>query len=113
MPFPPSVNGLFANVPGRGRVRSDRYRQWANAAGWELKSQKPKKVRGPVSIAIYVEEKRDRKRDIDNLAKGPIDLIVTHKLIDGDDARTIRSVSLHWASGITGCRVAIAPAEAA
>jgi crossover junction endodeoxyribonuclease RusA len=113
LPFPPSTNGLFANVAGKGRIRSDRYRQWANAAGWELKSQKPKKVSGPVSIAIYVEEKRDRKRDIDNLAKGPLDLLVSHRIIDGDDIKTIRRVSLEWSKSVSGCRVAIAPAEAA
>ena len=40
IPPPPSVNALFANVAGEGRVRSARYKQWATAAGWRLQSQK-------------------------------------------------------------------------
>ncbi len=30
LPYPPVLNNLYANVPGKGRVKSERYRAWAN-----------------------------------------------------------------------------------
>ena len=32
LPLPPSVNGCFANVPGKGRVRTAQYRAWRKQA---------------------------------------------------------------------------------
>lgn len=106
LPFPPSVNGLFANKK-RGRVRSERYREWANAAGWELKAQRPKRVKGPVRLSLFVQEKRDRKRDISNLVKAVEDLLVEHRIIDGDDQATVREVRASWCPRTTGCRVEV------
>ena len=34
---PPSTNALYANVPGKGRVKTKRYREWIELAGWEIK----------------------------------------------------------------------------
>ncbi len=39
LPAPPSVNNLFRNVPGKGRVRSSEYVAWCEAAGWSLRAQ--------------------------------------------------------------------------
>lgn len=113
LPFPPSVNSLFANVAKRGRVRSERYREWANAAGWDLAAQHPVRVSGPVDLEFYIQEKRDRRRDLGNLEKAVTDLLVTHQVIDGDDYTIVRSIHLAWSQSVTGCRVCIRPAEAA
>ncbi len=32
LPLPPSVNAMFANVPGKGRVKTKAYRAWRRAA---------------------------------------------------------------------------------
>ncbi len=32
LPLPPSVNHMFANVPGKGRVKTKAYRAWRQAA---------------------------------------------------------------------------------
>lgn len=37
LPPPPSTNALYANVPGRGRVKTRVYRDWITFAGWEMK----------------------------------------------------------------------------
>ena len=112
LPFPPSVNHLFATV-GKRRIRSERYRQWANVAGWQLKEQRPKAIRGPVEITLRIEEKTDRKRDLSNLVKAVEDLLVEHRIIDGDDHRTVRRGVQEWDDTIKGCRVAIRSLEAA
>lgn len=39
VPVPPSTNALYANVPGRGRVKTRVYRRWIDAASWEAKVQ--------------------------------------------------------------------------
>lgn len=36
LPSPPSTNNLFRNVPGKGRVYSDTYKNWLSHAGWKL-----------------------------------------------------------------------------
>ena len=37
IPGPPSTNALYANVLGKGRVKTKRYRAWIDEAGWEIK----------------------------------------------------------------------------
>lgn len=102
---PPSTNNLFANIPGKGRVKSSRYRSWAIACGWDLKMQKPARVAGEVALDIEVE-RVSKLSDVDNRAKGCIDLLVAHGVIDDD--RHVIDVRVRWAS-IKGCRITITP----
>lgn len=83
LPAPPSVNNLFANVPGKGRVRSDRYRAWANAAGWTIKAHGPLQpvMWGRVSVSILTGNVR---QDIDNGTKAILDLLVDMAVIADD-----------------------------
>lgn len=82
--LPPSVNSLFTNVTGKGRVRTDRYRVWANAAGWQVKAQRPDPVAGNVSLDIICKRKDNRRRDLSNFVKALEDLLVTHGVIEDD-----------------------------
>ena len=95
LPFPPSVNGLYTNVPGKGRVRTAAYRRWATAAGWEInRVRRGEPIIGPVSIGIDVRRKDRRKRDLDNLAKGVIDLLVKMGVIADD--RQVDELHMRW-----------------
>jgi Holliday junction resolvase RusA-like endonuclease len=78
---PPSLNGLFRNIPKRGRVKTKKYKAWIKQAGWELVMQRPSAVSGPYDLAIVVPKTRG---DLDNYGKAISDLLVTHKLIDDD-----------------------------
>jgi len=81
--FPPSTNSLFANVAGRGRVRSKRYREWASAAGWDYNGKGS--ITGPFEVAIILSRKKARANsDLDNYAKAVIDMLVTHKIVEDD-----------------------------
>src|SRR6185312_16286504 len=61
LPFPISVNALFADGKTR-RHKSQRYADWLQEAGWALKSQRPDPVRGPVTLLYEVQEGKDNRR---------------------------------------------------
>lgn len=56
---------------------------------WPVKS-----VSGPVKISITVERIDRRKRDLDNLFKAPLDLLVSMGVIE-DDSK-IDDLSIRW-----------------
>ena len=100
---PPSANQLFTNVKGRGRVRTRRYMTWQNAAGWELKAQKPTVCHCPVRVSIEVQRTLTKKGawslkegDGDNLVKAIMDLLVTHGVLLDDNATHVYGHSLDW-----------------
>lgn len=81
--MPPSVNAMFRNVPGRGRVRTQRYRDWASAAGWDFNGKG--RIEGPFSFRMIVSRKKARKgSDLDNRIKPVLDLMKTHEIIEDD-----------------------------
>lgn len=102
--LPPSVNSLFTNVTGKGRVRTDRYRVWANAMGWQLKAQRPEPVKGHIALEIVCVRKDNRKRDLSNFIKALEDLLVTHGVIE-DDAK-VDDLRIRYGA-VIGCVVTI------
>lgn len=110
---PISVNTAFRNRtekekakaraqgrPVRGRTRTDRYKTWAAAAGWEAKTNGPlRPIKGPVHITLYVSEDGVRNMDLDNTAKAYLDLFVELGLIEDDNRKIVRSLNLSWVSG--------------
>src|SRR5262245_45045193 len=84
LPLPPSVNHLWRS--GRGRVyRSPKYLAWIQEAGWDLATQRPKPVMGPVSISIAAGRPDGRRRDLDNASfKAVLDLLVVHRILQDD-----------------------------
>lgn len=94
LPFPPSLNNLFCNVRGRGRVPSARYERWRKSATQAMWGQRMVYLSGPVKISILFED--NSRADLDNLGKGIIDHLVHHHLIDGDGRKTVRKVTLEW-----------------
>ena len=106
LPFPPSTNRLWRVVRGRA-ICSKSYRDWIATAGAELMGQRPKKHEGAVSVSIELGPPDGRKRDLDNLAKATLDLLVKHRVIEGDDTGILRSLSIRVGEGFVGARVAI------
>lgn len=108
-PFPPSTNNLFINV-AKGRIPSAKYADWKQQAGWALKAQRPKSIKGPVVLNYQFQEGQDkRKRDIGNLEKASTDLLVEHGVIESDDNTIVRGITLRWSKAINGARVEIIP----
>lgn len=83
VPTPPSVNSLFRNVPGRGRVRVARYDTYIREAAAAIRRQKVPHIAGEV-LAIMGVERPNMTSDLDNRLKGAIDAIVKAEVIDDD-----------------------------
>lgn len=92
--LPPSVNSLYANVPGRGRVKSKRYKTWLNAVNWSVAEQAPQRIDGEVEVSIFCKKTTKRREDIDNKIKAVLDLLVSNHLIE-DDSKVVK-VSAEW-----------------
>lgn len=106
LPMPPSTNNLFASKAQR-RFRSAEYDGWINEAGYRLNAQRPARTAGKVTLLIEVEEpKTARRQDVANREKAVVDLLVTHRIIEGDDQRFVREITLRWAP-VEGVRVTV------
>ena len=107
VPYPPTTNNLFSNVPGKGRVKSKEYKLWIEQAGWVIKGQRQQPVSGPVTFALWATRPDKRRRDLTNLVKPIEDLIVKLKLIDDDSQ--VQQFTAGWVDWDPGCFVMICP----
>lgn len=102
--LPPSTNSLTFNAKWGGRAKTDKYAAWLRSAGWELEAQKPQAFSGDVAVEIWANKPNKRKRDLDNLAKPILDLLVAHRVIDDDS--DVQSINMRW-DGLLGLGVTI------
>jgi crossover junction endodeoxyribonuclease RusA len=104
LPFPVSTNNLFA---GKGRrFPSKRYKAWREEAAWALASQRPlPSFSEPVEVTLSIGRPDRRTRDLDNLLKAPLDLLVEFGVLADD--QLIHRLSASWDSDVVGCRVEI------
>lgn len=124
LPTPPSVNSLYRNVKGRGRVRTAKYNAWKTAAGWTIKHirggwdsaqieiGKILKRERPYEAFIYLPEKT--RGDVDGRIKALLDLFVEHGVTPDD--RFCRGVACYRAdtqrAGFTTVLLFPSPAQA-
>lgn len=82
----PSVNALYRNVTGKGRVKTKRYKEWAMAAGWDVSQQtRGNAVKGPYELSLTISRAKARANsDLSNRVKGVEDLLVDHGVIEDD-----------------------------
>jgi Holliday junction resolvase RusA-like endonuclease len=86
LPPPPSVNNLFRNVPGVGRVKSSEYKAWlALAAPLLARLRPPPAYPCGVNLAVVGGPGLSRRRDIDNLVKPVLDAAVAAGVLAADD----------------------------
>jgi crossover junction endodeoxyribonuclease RusA len=103
--LPPSLNRLWRS--NRGRVhRAAPYVSWLRTAGWELLTQRPASLTGNVRITIAAGRPDRRRRDIDNLNKAVLDLLVSHGVIE-DDSKVVTLTS-SWDPDVPAGRVHVA-----
>lgn len=94
--LPPSVNAMYLNVPGHGRVKTQKYRDWCNSAGLLLNRQIKGRMGGRVDIRIKLEDTHPTA-DCSNYIKATEDLLVTSGVISDDRSKYVRSVKVEWA----------------
>ena len=110
LPMPPTTNNLFSGN-GKRRYRSAEYESWIRSAGYHINAQRPPLMSGKVAILIEVEEpKTARRQDVANREKAVTDLLVSHRVIQGDDQRFVRELTMRWAP-VEGVRVTVRPCE--
>lgn len=107
LPIGPSVNNLY---PGRGRRRkSQHYKRWLTAAGWEIKLQKPAPISVPFTLHLKLPLKM--RGDVSNRLKAVEDLLVQHA-ITPDDRFSMSSTASRCESVPAGrCHVTVRPAS--
>ncbi len=113
LPYPPTVNGLFVEVAGK-RIKTRSYREWRTEAGWAVLAQGKMRITGKVLLLIECVAPDKRRRDIDNLIKGVLDLLGTkHGVGVIEDDSMVMEVRARWISQGPPCRVQIvhSPAE--
>lgn len=107
--MPPSVNNLYFNRKGKGRIRTPEYVNWQIKAGWQIQVARQKPISGPVEVTYrFVDAGR---ADLGNLEKAVTDLLVKHRLIEGDHRQIVRDIHLKWAPDVLGCHVVVSPAS--
>lgn len=99
---PPSVNNLYFNVPGKGRVKSNRYKIWRSAASWDIKAAKPSSFSCKVILDLTVEKPKGVRSDISNRIKAIEDVLVEMGVLVDDSQ--IEEVRARWGA-VKGARI--------
>lgn len=84
LPPPPSVNCLYRNVRGVGRVKTGRYKRWLVMADgyWLAQKRSLRPFVGPLALSIRVPAKG--RADCSNLIKAIEDYLVTREITPDD-----------------------------
>jgi crossover junction endodeoxyribonuclease RusA len=95
LPFPPSVNTYWRNFQGRMLI-SKKGREYRKAVADQVLIQKgAKHYQGKVKMTIEAWRPDERRRDLDNLLKAPLDAL-THAGVYMDD-HLIVDLRIYWA----------------
>lgn len=105
MPTPPSVNTLYKNVRGKGRVKTSEYFDFIAMGMNAIKQQNIPSVTGYVLMVIGVEL-ASKTADIDNRLKAMLDTIVKAGVIEDDRFITAIAISkFPKANGLSWVRI--------
>lgn len=99
MPMPPSVNQLFKNLPGKGRVKTDQYFDWRAFAVTAIRRQGVGGMTGRV-IIIFGVERLSLSADVDNRIKAMLDAMVEAKVLEDD--RFVTAFAVAWLPSANG-----------
>lgn len=91
--LPPTVNGMYANVRGKGRVKTKRYKEWCSSAGWEIKKQAAGKIHSE-KYGLIIKVHRRENGDYSNYIKPIEDLLVTLG-VTPDDRHNMLPLAFH------------------
>lgn len=110
LPFPPSVNAMYANGGNkRGRHKTAKYKAWEQEAS-EAINDSHRQGMLDYSLCIALKAPDKRARDLGNLEKAVSDLLVSHGVVKDD--RYCRRLTMFWDETATDeCVVLVMPAE--
>ena len=108
LPWPPTVNALWRAYRGQN-ILSAVARAWGRQAEMALMLQKPKPVKGPVTLHLRLGSPTERRFDPDNRVKAPIDLLVRMGVIEEDDDSIVKRLTVEPCCDITGVEISVRP----
>ena len=82
LPVPISVNAMYRNVAGIGRVKTGKYKAWVKLADQWLMTQKRGRVSGPCELEIRIPA--SSRGDASNRIKICEDYLVSREITDDD-----------------------------
>lgn len=94
LPFPPSVNGIWRGGKGGRHFLSPKYKAWKQAAGLLARAQSKASIKGPFCVSLTAVRPDKRRRDIDNIIKPAVDLLVACGFVEDDSL--MHRVSATW-----------------
>lgn len=94
IPPPNGVNAAYCNVPGKGRVKTKRYREWESVAAPMLIGLAVPPM--PVTVRLTITEGQGwrRTRDLDGVVKQVLDLLVSRGYLPDDRCEYVRRVTV-------------------
>lgn len=112
LPFPPSLNNLFAHGRVGNRIRrfpTRTYKAWRQEAVLRINVTRPKvRFNGPVGCTIDLVPPNNRRRDADNFSKGILDALTEAGVLHDDSQVKEISVTMHAAGDTPGATVRLA-----
>lgn len=110
LPMPPSVNSMYRNVPGKGRVKTKDAKKWVTDAGWMLVAQRNrdgrhKCITGPIEVEVTAYRPASKRRDLDNILKALLDLLTSTKTI-ADDSQVV-ALHARWVNEGVPCTMIV------
>ncbi len=97
LPIPPSTNNLFRGGARGGRYKTQAYKAWLTAAGWEVKLQRPPTLHPPLRtcLRVLVEAPFGPNREINDALLPLFHILVKMGVIEAtiliDDLHIVRS----------------------
>lgn len=97
--LPPSVNAIWRHTRGGKMYRTSQYMGFLRAEEWNLVPQlkAQHKFVGPVFITVAMRRPRSNA-DLDNRAKGTLDLLQHVQAIDDD--KNVMGLNLFWSADL-------------
>jgi Holliday junction resolvase RusA-like endonuclease len=111
IPVPPSVNGMYRNVAGKGRVLTKAAKRWKAGTARFIQGQVRPSQRIGGAVDVLVELPAKMAGDVDNRLKVSLDTLVLSGRIDDD--KHVRQVIARRADDLTDmARITVTPALA-
>lgn len=112
--LPPSVNAIWRHTRGGKMYRTAEYMTFLRGEEWNLAPQLKgqHKFTGPVFLTIAMKRPRANS-DLDNRAKGLLDLLQHVQAIDND--KNVMGLNLYWSADLpagVAAEITIAQADA-
>jgi|SRR6185437_6965617 len=104
IPVPPSLNNAFFNRPRKGRTKTTEYKNWLEAAAWEIRSQRVPVIAGEVKVSLLIR-RPNKSSDLDNRLKGCLDAMQKAGVIENDNR--VVELFARWTNEGKGCQVTV------